>query len=190
MTAWELPTSLEIGGVGYPIRTDFRAILDILKYLSDPDYEEDEKKLIFMTIFFPNYRDIPEERYKEAFEKAVEFIDMGLSGDDKRKPRTMDWAKDSAIIIPAVNRVMGQEVRALGYLHWWTFLGAYMEIGESLFSSVLNIRQKKAKGKKLEKYELEFYRENRKLIDLNYKASQRSQEEKDALRELFGLKKK
>ncbi len=189
MSAWELPTSLEIGGVGYPIRTDFRDILKIMKCLNDPQYEDDEKKMIFLIIFFPNYQEIPKDRYQEAFDKATDFIDMGMRDDSKQKnPSTMDWAKDSTIIIPAVNRVMGQEVRALKYLHWWTFLGAYMEIGESLFSSVLNIRQKQAKGKKLEDYEKEFYRDNRNLIDLN-KASKRSQEETDELRRLFGLTK-
>ena len=63
-----------------------------------------------------------------------------------------------------------------------------MEIGESLFSSVLNIRQKRAKGKKLEKYEQEFYKDNRNLIDLTVK-EKRSEEEMDALRKLFGLSK-
>lgn len=189
MSAWELPTSLEIGGVGYPIRTDFRAILRIMECLNAPQYEDDEKKMIFFTIFFPTYKEIPKRFYQEAFDKAVDFIDMGMRDDSKRKkPTTMDWAKDSAIIIPAVNRVMGQEVRALKYLHWWTFLGAYLEIGESLFSSVLNIRQKKAKGKKLEDYEKEFYQDNRELIDLN-KTSKRSQAEVDELRKLFGLTK-
>lgn len=189
MSAWELPTSLEIGGVGYPIRTDFRAVLDVLQYLSDPEYEDDEKKLIFLIILFPSYQDIPAEHYEEAFEKASEFIDMGMPRDDKRRPHTMEWKQDAAIIIPAVNRVMGREIRSMEYLHWWTFLGAYMEIGESLFSSVLSIRQKRSKGKKLEKHEMEFYRENKNLIDINRNAQKRSQEEKDALLELLGLKK-
>ena len=188
MNVWELPTSLVIGGVGYPIRSDFRAILDILQVMSSDEYEEDEKKMIFFTIFFEDYTKIPAEHYEEAGKKAVEFIDMGMGEEKQKKPQTMDWAKDAPIIIPAVNKVMGAEIRSMPYLHWWTFLGAYMEIGESLFSSVLNIRQKKAKGKKLEKYEQEFYRENRNLVDLATR-ERRSEEEMDALRKLFGLSK-
>lgn len=188
MNVWELPTSLVIGGVGYPIRTDFRAILDILQCMSSDEYEEDEKKMIFFTIFFEDFTQIPAEHYEEAGQKAVEFIDMGMADDKKKKPQTMSWEKDAPIIIPAINKVVGGEIRSMPYLHWWTFLGAYMEIGESLFSSVLNIRQKKAKGKKLEKYEQEFYKENRHLIDLTTK-EQRSEEEMDALRKLFGLSK-
>ena len=34
---WSLPRSIELGGEQYAIRTDFRAILDILKAMADPD---------------------------------------------------------------------------------------------------------------------------------------------------------
>lgn len=43
MNVWELPSALEVGGKNWTIRTDFRAILDVLKYFDDPDYEDDEK---------------------------------------------------------------------------------------------------------------------------------------------------
>ena len=89
------------------------------------------------------------------------------------------------IIIPAANRVLGQEVRAMPYLHWWTFLGAYMEIGDSLFSTVLGLRQKRAKGKKLEKYEQEFYKENRALVDLRKKETPADSARWEELQKLF-----
>ena len=188
MDAWELPTCINVGGEDYKIRTDFRAVLDILKYFADPEYEPDEKWEICLDILYEDYANMPYNRRQEAAEKALEFIDMGIKDDGRRKPHTMDWEQDAPIIIPSVNRVLGSEVRAMEYLHWWTFLGAYMEIGESLFSQILSIRQKKARGKKLEKYEQEFYRDNKALIDLHAKV-ERSQEEKDELRALFGFKK-
>jgi hypothetical protein len=64
-----------------------------------------------------------------------------------------------------------------------------MEIGEGLYSQVINIRNKKSKGKKLEKWEQEFYRDNKVLVDLKMKKNERSEEEKEELRELFGIKK-
>ena len=64
----------------------------------------------------------------------------------------MDWEQDSAVIIPAVNKVLGKEIRSMPYCHWWTFLGAYMEIGDGVYQQILQIRQKKLKGKKLEKW--------------------------------------
>ena len=180
-----MPTSLVIGGVGFSIQTDFRKVLNMLSMLRDPELEADEKAAALLMLVYPDYQEIPRQRYQEAIDRAVEFIDMGIGGQNSPKPTTMDWEQDAPIILPAVNRVMGQEVWAMPYLHWWTFLGAYMEIGESLFSSVLNIRQKKSRHKKLEKYEQEFYRENRHLIDL-HPASGGGGEELDRLRKQLG----
>lgn len=185
MSAWELPTSLEIGGVGYSIRTDFRAILDILKYFNDPDYEVDEQWEICLIIMYEDYDKIPLEHKQEAAEKARDFIDMGIKDDGKKRPSVMDWEQDAPIIIPAINRVLGSEVRACPNMHWWTFLSAYMEIRESLFSEVLNIRQKKANKKKLEKWEQDFYRENKDIIDLKKKYSAEEMEEQEKVKALL-----
>lgn len=68
-------------------------------------------------------------------------------------------------------------------------MSLYMEIGEGLYSQVINIRNKKSKGKKLEKWEKEFYQSNKKLVDLKVRKAERSEEEKEALRELLGIKK-
>ena len=51
-------------------------------------------------------------------------------------------------------------------MHWWTFLGSFGEIGEGLFSTVIHIRQKKARGKSLDKWEKEFYSRNKEIIKL------------------------
>ena len=67
----------------------------------------------------------------------------------------------------------------------WTVLGAYMELGECLFSTVLGLRQKRAKGKKLEKYEQEFARENRALVELRKRQTPEDEAQRAALRELF-----
>ena len=44
-----------------------------------------------------------------------------------------------------------------------------MEIGECLFSQIVHIRQMKAEGKKLDKSDAEWYRRNRKIVDLKVK---------------------
>jgi len=70
-------------------------------------------------------------------------------------------------------------------MHWWTFLGYFNEIGECLLSTVINIRQKKNKGKKLEKYEQEFYRANKSLIDIKTRYTPEEQAEKERLLKLL-----
>ena len=193
MNSWKLPTSLRIGGVDYPIRTDFRDILTILRAFNDPDLPDWAKTQVMLQILYPDHEKIPGSDIKEACEQAVLFIDAGREPEkeDRKKPILMDWDQDADIIIPAINRVAGTgDVRAMPYLHWWTFLGYYMEIGESLFSNIVQIRQKKAKRKKLEKWEQEFYRENKKLIDIKAKLSEEEEEirraEEEALKELWG----
>lgn len=195
MNVWNFPTSLNIGGVEYEIRTDYRVILDLLMALNDPELSDSDNKMsaymqsrVILEIMFPDCDNIPQEHIQEALDKVAEFIDMGI-GDDSKKPKTMDWEQDAPIIIPAINKVLNREIRAEKYMHWWTFLGAYMEIGEGLFSNVIHIRQKKAKGKKLEKWEQEFYKENKSLIDFQHK-EKRSNEEKEMLRDYFGYSKK
>ena len=132
MDAWKLPTSLCVGGTDYKIRTDFRVVLDILEAMNDPDLflpdaSEEEIALVrsdtMVQILYEDYQTIPPESFAEACEKALDFIDMGMKDDGKKKPHSMDWQQDAQIIIPAINRVQGCEIRALPYLHWWTFLG-------------------------------------------------------------------
>lgn len=194
-SAWELPTSLDVGGMDYEIRTDYRVVLDLFAALSDPELSDADEQMtaymqsrIILEIMFQDCDKIPTEYIQEALEKVSEFIDMGIS-DDRKKPKMMDWEQDAPIIIPAINKVLNCEIRAQKYMHWWTFMSAYMEIGESLFSNVLRIRQKKITGKKLEKYEQDFYKENKSLIEFN-KKDQRSEAEKEELLNLLGYKKK
>ena len=190
MSAWELPYSLNVGGVDWAIRTDFRAILDILKYFQDPEYEDDERQMICLDILYKDFGNMSPELWQEALDRAVEFIDMEIREEGKPRPRIMDWEKDGPIIIPAVNSVLKKEVRSPEPLHWWTFLGAYMESRESLFSQVLSVRQKKAEGKKLDKWELEFCRKYKDLVNLGDRKTKRSKEEQDELDRLFGRAKR
>ena len=94
--------------------------------------------------------------------------------------KTIDWEQDEGLIFPEINRAAGGEVRALDYLHWWTFLGYFSSMGECLYSQVLNIRQKRAKGKKLEKWEQEFFRSHKELIVIREKLTAEEQAELDA----------
>lgn len=185
MNSWELPKTLTVGSDVYAIRSDFRAVLDILKYFNDPDYEQDEKWWICLDILYVGFQEMPKELWSEAAEQAVLFIDMGMEENEGPKPRLMDWEQDAPIIIPSVNRVLGKEVRTLPYLHWWTFMGAYMEIGESMFSQVVSLRKKRVQKKKLEKWEKEFYKENKSLCDLKKRYSREEQEEQERLKAIL-----
>ena len=150
-----LPTSLDVGGADYPIETDYRNILVFLAACSDPELSAAEKLEILMKrLYRDGFYQIPQEHMEEAILQAKWFVDCGQEEDDKKPAKkVMDWEQDEPILFPAINKVAGMETRAAPYIHWWTFSGYFMEIEEGAFSTVLGIRQKKAKGKKLEKVE-------------------------------------
>lgn len=181
-----LPSALEVGGKPYRIRTDFRDILTIMLAFADPELDDREKYVVMLTILYED-RDIPVEDVPEAIERAIWFLDCGQTNEDKKSPRkVMDWEQDEAILFPAINKVAGKEARAVEHMHWWTFMGYFMEIEGGTFSTVLAIRQKRAKGKKLEKWELEFYRNNRALCDLKTRYTAEEQAEIDEWNKLLG----
>lgn len=148
-----LPRSLEVNGKFYRIRSDFRDVLKIVIAFGDPDLEDKEKAYICLFILFKDFDAIPKDDYEAAFKAALAFIDHNDKPEDtggKPPPRVMDWEQDESIMFPAVNKVAGFEVRSARYVHWWTFMGYYMEISDGVFAQVLNLRLKRAKGKKLE----------------------------------------
>lgn len=187
MDVWRLPKSLMIGDQEFEIRTDYRDILKILMFFSDPNYDDVERWMICLRILFPDWRNLPTDRMEEIYPVVREFLDMGQTEEDdgKKRPNLMDWQQDSKMIISSVNKVVGHDVRGDDYMHWWTFLAAYMEIDEGAFSNVISIRRKKSKGKKLEKWEQDFYNENRKLIDLKPKYTKEELEEQERWKALL-----
>lgn len=167
---YDLPTSLDVCGVAYEIRSDYRAALDICAALSDPELENQDKALAALVILYPGFDDMPLEHYQEAVRKCFWFINGGSDETPgKKSPRLMDWEQDFQYIVAPINRVVGREIRAVEYMHWWTFLAAFYEIGDCTFAQIVRIRNLKAKGKKLDKADQEWYRQNRHLVDLKTK---------------------
>lgn len=169
MINYYLQTNVQIDGVSYAInkRGDYRVILDVISALNDEELDNQQRAFCALNIFYDwNIPPNPEK----AVNEMLLFINCGESdGSKNSKPPIMNWEKDFNMLVAPINKALGCEIRAVEYLHWWTFISGYMEIGECSFSNVVNIRQKKQRGKKLEKWEREFYNENRTKIDLDYK---------------------
>lgn len=183
-----LPKSLDVGGIAFPIETDYRNILVFLAACSDPDLSPEQKlEILIKRLYRDGFCQIPKNCMEEAVRQAKWFVDCGQKDDDKKPVRkVMDWEQDEAILFPAINKVAGMETRAAPYIHWWTFSGYFMEIEEGTFSTVLGIRQKRAKGKKLEKWEQEFYRNNKAICDIKRRYAAEEQEEIDYWNKLLG----
>lgn len=182
----QLPKNLIVNGVQRAIRSDFRVALLIFQAYADPELSDQEKSIVMLDCLYEDSDSFTQEDYQDAIEQAVWFLDGGRKLDeDKNAKKVLDWEQDEQLIFPAINKASGYEVRAVEFLHWWTFLGYFNEIGEGLISTVIGIRQKKSKGKKLEKYEQEFYRDNKRLIDLNTRYSEAEKAEIERLNKLL-----
>ena len=164
---FDLEEAVTINDRSYQIRTDYRVILEIFIMLNDPELSDGDKTEALLQMF---YVDRPEDT-KAAIEAFAGFVDP-RPRKTKQRLGLVDWENDFDLIVAPVNRILGTECRTLSYLHWRSFLSAYMEIGaDSLFSHVISIREKLKAGKKLEKWERNWYQRNRDLVDLPMKFS-------------------
>lgn len=179
-----LPQTLNVGGIDYKIRTDYRDILIIISAFSDKDLTDQEKVYICLKRIFYDFDKIPGDYFEEAYKAASDFMECNAIHEDKPSPRVVNWGKDEQLIFPAINKAAGIEVRSVEYMHWWTFMGYFQSIdSESTWGYVLMLRQKKAKGKKFEKYEREFYNANRALCEIDYHEDRQKPE--DAAARIF-----
>ncbi len=165
---WDLPVSVEINGRKYDIRNkcDYRVVLDAIVALNDLNLPFENRIQCALFIFYEDLSGCDD--IKSAIKEMMKIINNGTEEyeENSNKPRLIDWEHDFKLIAPPVSRVLGYSVRDIGrYTHYYDFIGAYLEIGECVLSNVVSIRNKKAKGKKLDKQEEEFYRENRNMID-------------------------
>ena len=168
-----LPKSLVIDGIEYDIDSDYRTALLIMQMYNDRALSVLNAQMTMLNILFTT---IPEgesepvtiipENISEAIKQAMWFLNIGDNDNNiKLTKRTIDYKKDEQLIFSAVNAVYTKDVRSERYMHWWTFYGLCQAIdGESLISYIISIRNKLFNGKKLEKHERDFYKQNKNLI--------------------------
>lgn len=186
----QLPTTLTVNGVEKEIRSDYRACMRIMCAFQDAELNDMERLQILFKILYVD--DIKKDEVKEALERAMWFLNLGEEEEEtnvSKKP-LYNWSQDEQIIFSAINKVAGTEVRTIDYMHWWTFISLFMEIGEGTFNTIVSIRNKKNNHKKLEKYEQEYYEKNKSKIDLKKVYSDKDKNDLLILDEILGVKHK
>lgn len=174
-----LPETLVVNDKEYEIRTCYQDIIPVLIAFNDPELNPQEKAYVLLKRVFYDYENIPSEDIEEAYSKAIWFVDGGRDyAVSETDIKTMDWKHDEFILFAEINKIAGMEVRKCKDVHWWTFLGYYMEIGDGVFLTIVNLRKKKAKNQKMEKWEKEFWDQNKALCELDIEFTQ---EEKDLI---------
>ena len=190
-----LPETLIVCDKSYPIRSDYRNVLQAFEAFNDPELENSEKWIVAIYLLFAEFTCAEDVEtaveggfdVEEAIKQILWFISGGKEEkkDDRKELPTYDWAQDEQIIFSAVNNVAKKEVREVEYMHWWTFLGYFNEVGEGTFSYIVGIRNKLNKGKKLEKHEKEFLNRNKDIVLIKKKLSKEEQDKEDEFQELL-----
>lgn len=175
MDRFRLPTSIQINDKDVPFNADYRNALFIFRIFNDPDLLDHEK----ISLALENFYDT--EDWIDDVEFALSEMMFFLRGGSDEEPShtskkpLYDWDQDFDVIIAPVNRIVGKDVRGVEFLHWWTFLSSFMEIGECTFNTYVGIRDKLNKNKKLEKWEEQIYREHKDKIRLEKKVDSTTQ---------------
>ena len=179
----------ELGGVRYAIRSDYRDVLELLRWLNgqaDPALDQSERWYVAMRLFYPEFAALPQPLWPDATQFLTEFLAAGRREQPRPGPALMDWQQDAPLIAAGISKAAGQDVRTLPYLHWWSFLAWFDAIGEGSFATVVAIRDKLRRGKRLENWELDYYRTHRAVVELRGVESAEEQAEKRRLLALLG----
>lgn len=188
-----LPQTLTIGVEEYEIRSDYRDVLQVFEAFSDPELEQGEKWIVAIYLLFEYFScadDVFEALesgfdIEEAVKQIIWFISAGKEPGDKNELPVYDWLQDEQMIFSAVNKVAGRETRSEDYIHWWTFLGWFNEIGEGDFSFIAGIRNKLNYGKKLEKYEREYLNKHKDVVRIRKRLTEEEKKEEEAYQALL-----
>lgn len=170
MNKYSIPTEVKINDKTFKIRNkgDYRVVLDCFAVLDDPELDKSERLLGCLFIFYENFSNLVDieqltpDELEIAASEMYKFFNCGSdeSSSPKHNYKLIDWDGDSQLICSAINKVAKDEIRSIPYLHWWTFMGYYISVGESVLSTVIGIRDKLISNKKLEKWENQFRSEN------------------------------
>ena len=194
MIGYELPTSVTIDGRDYSItnKGDYRMVLDCFSALTDEDIPKSFRIEDALIIFYEDIngaediRRVFGDNIEEAVKQMYSFFNCYQPENrTKAKHNLIDWEQDAQLVCAAVNNVAQTEIRSEPFVHWFTFMGYYFSIGESLLATVVGIRDKVARGKKLEKHEAAFKNENPQNFKRR-KAMREQEEMRELVKELTG----
>lgn len=185
---YELPIRIAINDQEYKITNngDYRMVIDCFFALNDLELTKEYRIYTSLIIFYEDINSIDDilikfgDNIDIAVQKMFDFFSCGNSGH-KTHYKLLDWEQDEQMICSAINNVANTEIRAVPYLHWFTFIGYFMSIGEGTFSTIVSIRDKIMRGKKLEKYEREFKQNNPEYFMWSNKTTEQLELEKELL---------
>jgi hypothetical protein len=160
----DLPETIIIEGVKYPINYDFKSCVKSIMAWEDKDLTGYEKQLITVENL---YRVIP-ENLDLATKEAVNFLNGGEFNEGEKSEKELrfySFTKDANFIYAAIKQTHGIDLTSEN-IHWWKFIALFMDIGsETTFCGLTGLR-KRVKTGKASKEELEMALEMGSIFDI------------------------
>lgn len=186
-----LPTMISVNGEICRIRADYQTCLKIIMAFEDKELTSMEKAMILLELL---YIDKPKD-IQTALEKGILFLDCGeerskegVERSDSDISRKYSFQHDEKYIFAGVNKVLNGRLSAGGFVHWWEFVLAFMDLPEDcLMSKIIYYRTQYAKGR-LTREEKEIWAKNRELFELPVEISAEEEQALDVFMQKLGRK--
>ncbi len=117
-----LRRSFFVGGIDFPIRTDFREIIELEKKLHNPDMDE-ARRIMDAVNFF--YKTSPPVDVQRAMDQMLDFYRCEQAPrppiSEKSKGRAFSYEQDAPLFYSAYLSQYGVDLCDIEYLHWYKF---------------------------------------------------------------------
>lgn len=195
MSFARFPAAISVGGLDFPIETDFRASVAFEVLISDPDVTDEAVTFGLFDLYFPehkgqfrkvNAQSDPEVIFlashaKEAVEALLGFFSGGMPehrGAGGSQKRLYDFELDEPYIYASFLQAYQIDLRKAA-LHWWDFKSLLSSLPqETVFEKILQIRGAEI-GPKLPKEEKERLCRLKRFYALPEKKSAKAREMAD-----------
>lgn len=137
----KMPSTVMVGGISVPIKTDYRTGIRVLKIADDPELDEREKVYLILLNYYAEDGTIPPrilEHQEEAIEKALLFLNFNearppkVAGIPVSKERTWDWDWDAKRVLADFHREYSIDLSDPQVdMHWWNFYSRFKGLSDT-----------------------------------------------------------
>lgn len=167
-----LPYTVQIGGVEYPINTDFRISILFELMMQDNSLSDEEKTYSALKLYYP---EIPHD-LNEAVDKLIWFYRCGKvkktigKNEDSEQEETdqqermiYSFEHDDNYIYSAFLSEYGIDLQDIEDLHWWKFRAMFLSLTENCeFKKIMGYRSVKITGN-MSREQREFYQKMQRI---------------------------
>lgn len=175
------PEAVRIGGVRYPLNTDFRVGLRIMAAYEDPGLTRVEKQIVLCRLL---YQAQPPD-FAQAVQEGVRFLDGGERPRGPQGARVYSFTQDGAYIYSAVLQTHGIDLQT-ARMHWWKFRMLFLDLHEdTTFQRMVSLRSRREKGL-LTKEEKRLWLDMADILDLREPDPERDRAREEFERRMRG----